>query len=297
MRGLDVQHRDELLAGLGELGRVFPDLIGGTHTSTTRPAGDAGVDRMRILDELAVLIGRLADERPVLFVLDDLHWADHATLLVIRHLLTFATPAPLMLVLTYRDTELDRRHPLSDLLVDLRRQGATTRINLEGLAVVHVEELLTMLSQHRVDAAGAEIARRVHAETDGNPFFVTEMMHHLIESGVVVEADGRWRVDVPLERIGLPEGVRDVVSRRLSALPAGCDDVLEVIAVVGREADLALVIDVAGLDEDLVVDTIDAAVHSGLLIEVPGHDRVAFCHAIVREVLHGELRGPSAEAA
>ena len=125
----------------------------------------------------------------------------------------------------------------------------------KGFAVVHVEELLTMLSQHRVDAAGAEIAPTHPRGDDGNPFFVTEMMHHLIESGVVVEADGRWRVDVPLERIGLPEGVRDVVSRRLSALPAGCDDVLEVIAVVGHEADLALVIDVAGLDEDLVVDS------------------------------------------
>jgi hypothetical protein len=241
-----------------------------------------------LFEQLAVLVGRLTDEQPVLFVLDDAHWADHASLLAIRHLVIATSPARVLFLLTYRDTELSRRHPLSDLLAVLRRQGAR-HITLSGLTGEHVEQLLAGMSQHAVDAAGTAIAHRVHEETGGNPFFVTELMRHLIETDVLAHDNGAWRVDVPLDRLGLPDSVRDIVGRRLSSLPESCDEVLPVIAVIGREADLALITEVSSADAGAVVDAVDAAVHAGLLVEVPGQDRVAFCHAIVREVLHGEL--------
>jgi tetratricopeptide (TPR) repeat protein len=289
LRTLEARHRDELLAELDELGRFLPDLGSGLRTPRARSAGDPGPERARIFDELTVLLGRLADDRPVLFVLDDVHWADHATLLMLQYLVSDATPTPLMLVLTYRDSEIGRRHPLAELVSGLQRHGSTTRIGLRGLTGESVEQLISVLGEQKLTADDAEIAQRIHAETGGNPFFVTEVLRHLTESGVIVHVDGRWRLDVPLEHVGLPESVRDVIGRRLSALPEGADDVLQVIAVAGREADVELVIDVSHESRDAVLDSIDAATRSGLLVEIAGGDRVAFCHGIVREVVLGEL--------
>ena len=153
-----------------------------------------------------------------MLVLDDMHWADKPTLLLLRHLLRSATPMRLLVLATYRDTDLDRIHPLAEVLADLRRQPGVDRLDLAGLDEAEVTELMDTAAGHDLDEPGVELARARHTETEGNPFFVGEVLRHLAESGAIVQRDGRWTSDNTLDEVGIPEGIREVVGRRLSRL-------------------------------------------------------------------------------
>ena len=125
----------------------------------------------------------------------------------------------LLVLATYRDTDLDRTHPLADVLADLRRQPGVDRLDLEGLDEAEVMALMETAAGHDLDEPGLALARALHSETEGNPFFVGEVLRHLAESGAIVQRDGRWTSDTTLEEVGIPEGIREVVGRRLSRLP------------------------------------------------------------------------------
>jgi hypothetical protein len=249
-------------------------------------------DRSLLFDELTTVIERLAESRPTLLVLDDLHWADELTLHFARQLMVIPPQSGLLLVATYRDHEIDRRHPLADLLADWRRRPGVEPIALRGLDAGAVSALVDGFTGDQSANSPAELARVVHEETNGNPFFVTELLHHLNETGyAATDAGGVWRLDEYLDRVGLPQGVRDVVGRRLSALPEGADAVLRAASVMGREFDIRTLIDVCNGDEAAVLDGADAGLRAGLLHDVVGGDRMAFSHAIVRDVLQRELSG------
>ena len=168
----------------------------------------------------------------VILVLDDIHWADKPSLLLLRHLLRSGAPMRLFVLATYRDTDLDRTHPLADVLADLRREPGVSRLDLVGLDASEVTALMESTAGHDLDEPGADLALALQRETEGNPFFVGEVLRHLAESGVLVQRDGRWTSDFTFGDVGLPEGIREVVGRRLSrlseaanrALALGCGD-------------------------------------------------------------------------
>ena len=112
----------------------------------------------------------------------------------------------LFVLATYRDTDLDRSHPLAEVLADLRREPGVERLDLHGLDAVEVAALMTATAGHDLDEPGLELAQAVHAETEGNPFFVGEVLRHLAESGAIVQRDGRWTSDIALERRRHPRG-------------------------------------------------------------------------------------------
>src|SRR5205814_6359245 len=121
------------------------------------------------------------------------------------------------------------------------------------------------------------VARAVWSETEGNPFFVREVMRSLVETGAVFQRDGRWTSDLAVDDLPIPEGVREVIGRRLGRLSEQANLVLSVASVVGAEVDLDLLVAVTGLDEDAVVDALDAAVHAHLIDEA-GVGRWRFAH-------------------
>lgn len=275
----------ERLHGLEQdLTRLFPELLG--RISPPPKMSDPEAERYRLFEAVTVLLTGIAAARPALFVLDDLHWADKPTALLLRHVIRSAPDAALVIVACYRDVDVPRAHPVADLLSDLRREPFADRVVLGGLSERESAALLGGLPGSVDNPAVAAV---LHRETGGNPLFLTELHRHLVETDALppssVVADEVVRG--PLE---LPEGVRDVVARRLRRLPESVNEVLCVAAVFGSEFDAEPVARAEDKSLDEVLASFDAASEAGLVDEHPDRlGRYAFSHALVRQTLYTEL--------
>lgn len=272
------------LASTGrELGRLLPDLRRRIpeFEEQDRPGRPGSAERYVLFDAVASLLVDASRDQPVLLVLDDLHWADEATLLLLRHLLNSSDPGSLLVIGTYRDTELGRTHPLSETLALLRRQQPVERIALVGLDGKEVAAMVTQVLGSEGNAPPSGLADRIAAETAGNPLFVREVVLHLAESG------GAAADDAPLV---IPEGVHEVIGRRLARLSEDAISVLSVAAVMGMTFEIGIVAGTSGLDEQHVVVALEEASVAGLVREVgTTGQNYEFSHAMVRRGLYEEL--------
>ena len=229
-----------------------------------QPGEDAGPGaRHRLFGAVDAALGDLAGERGLLLVIDDLHWADRGTLLLIGFLLRSERTAPLLVLGTYRDTELGRHSPLTGALAELQRDGVLQRIGLRGLSEEDVAALARALLGDDTAAA------RVHARTDGNAFFVEEVLRGLAE------------------RHELPESVRHAVGVRLAGLGEDANALLAAAAVLGTELDPRALEEMAELDD--AESALDEVLRARLLRPAPTGGRVEFAHALVREAVYDEL--------
>ncbi|MGH9164135.1 MAG: BTAD domain-containing putative transcriptional regulator [Acidimicrobiales bacterium] len=277
-----------------ELTRLQP-LLASRVGGLGRPvASDPRSEEYLLFQAASSWLVDLARRRPLVLVLDDLHWASKPVLLLLRHLLRVAAEegqlqsVPLLVVGSYRDTEVDRGHPLAGLVVDLRRLGCVDRLAVAGLSLAEVTDLL---SRRAVGDEGADgtrlLAEIVHAETEGNPFFVEEVLRHLMETGAVRLSEERWVV-VDRSALGVPEGVRDVVGRRIGRLTTPARELLSLASILGPHFDIELLASVRDVPEGDLLDALDEAV-AARLIEETGADRYRFAHALVRATLSDEL--------
>jgi class 3 adenylate cyclase/tetratricopeptide (TPR) repeat protein len=282
--------RAELGSLGGELTRVLPDLAERVPGLAAPVSTDPETERHRLFEAVADFLSEMSHADPVILVLDDIHWADKPSLLMLRHLLRSAAPMRLLVFATYRDTDLDRTHPLSDVLADLRRQSGVDRLDLAGLDPSEVASFMEGAAGHDLDEAGTALGQAIFAETQGNPFFVGEVLRHFVESGALVQRDGRWTSDLTLEEAGIPEGIREVVGRRLSRLSDAANSALAVGAVVGATFDLSTIEAAGGPTGDALFDALDEATRASIVREVPGTvGRYTFAHALVRSALYEEL--------
>ena len=284
---------DHLLSVLGpvggELSRVVPSLPTRLGNRLSEPLrADAETERFRLFEAVVSFLHTLAADEPVVFLIDDAHWAARPTLLLLRHVIRARGSEKLLLLVTYRDTDLSRTHPLAETLADLRRESDIVRIPLRGLSADEVTDLVAAAAGHDLDEAAQSFAGDVHAETEGNPFFVGQVLRHLAESGAIRIEDERWVVDRS-SAVGIPEGVREVIGRRLSRLSPKANDVLAAAAVIGREFDRRLLAEATDTDRDEVLDVLEQAEATRLVVPVPGSDRLAFNHALVRTTLYDEI--------
>ena len=250
-----------------DLAALLPEL-GSPAGSAIR--ADAGIERQRLFDALAALLAEIAAGAPLLLMIDDLQWADSPTLQLLRHLVRAPQPRRTMFLGTYREAEVGEDHPLTDLIASLRREGMLTQIPLEGLVHGEVGELVAALGAE----APADFVTDLERETEGNPFFVEEIVRH----------------GGDLEDAGVPEGVREVTSRRIARLPASAREAMQVACVIGGEFDFGLLEALGPLSGDELVSALDEAVAAGVLKEVDGRvGRYAFAHALVRATLYDGL--------
>jgi class 3 adenylate cyclase/ketosteroid isomerase-like protein/tetratricopeptide (TPR) repeat protein len=256
--------------GVDELGRIVPQVAALLPDAPPVARADPDSERYALFDAVTQLLVAASLEAPVLLVLDDLHWAGKTTLTLLRHVLRNAGEARLLVLCTYRDTELSRSHPLAATIADLRGDRTATRTTVGGLSSEDVVAYVAAVG-HEDRALGRELAR----VTSGNPFFLIEALRHVEESG------GVW------EPGSLPEGVREATGRRLSRLSEDANEALLVAAVAGTTFSLELVEAVRGTE---LVDEIGEACTAGLVTEEPGLPGVfRFAHALVRQVLLAEL--------
>jgi hypothetical protein len=285
----------EQFAGLagsraGELRRLLsPGPLADSLPPLTRAEPDT--ERYLLFEAVVDLLAGIAQARPTVLVIDDLHWATEPTLRLLRHLVRTQVFMKLLIVVTYRDTDVDRAHPLSATLADFRREENVERLALDGLDATEILAYLTAAAgDDALDPRAGAFSELLTATTGGNPFFLGEVVAHLVETGRIVNADGRWTTDagISIEELGLPEGVRDVVTTRLSRLSATDNQVLAVASVFGTEVQLQALERAANLDGETVLSATEAAIALGVLTEV-ANDSVAFTHAIVRQTLYSEL--------
>ncbi len=241
--------------------------------------------RFRFFDSVVQLLRSAAERQPLLLVLDDLHQADAASLLLLQFLAGELGPSRLMLIGTYRDVGLSRQHPLSGTLAELARAQNHERITLRGLERDDVSRFLEQSTHHTPPDA---LVEAVFRETEGNPFFVHEVVRLLASDGRLDAPDeiGSWSVEIP-------QGVRDVIGRRLNQVSEGCNAALRSAAVLGRDFDLQTLRHVARIPDAELIDALDEAIAHSLLDEPSsGSMRYRFSHALLRETLYEELSAP-----
>ncbi|MBV8979981.1 MAG: AAA family ATPase [Acidimicrobiia bacterium] len=275
------RHANELVRIVPDVGQLVPGL-------EPPLSADPETERYRLFDAIGAWLSAMSNPGGVVLVLDDLHWAEKPTLLLLRHLIRSSDPIRLLVVGTYRDTDLDRTHPLSEVLADLRREPGVQRLSLTGLDVEGITEMLAVASGERMDVRAADLAQLLWNETEGNPFFVQEIIRSLVESGRIVQRDGVWTTDFDLDELGIPEGVREVIGRRLTRLSDNANAVLAAASVIGAVVDVDVLIEVSGMGEDIVLDALDEAAAASLLRDTSS-GTYEFTHALVRSTLYDEL--------
>ncbi|MEA2283324.1 MAG: hypothetical protein QOK21_3931, partial [Solirubrobacteraceae bacterium] len=242
---------------------------------------DAAPDRRRLFEAVTAALRRAAAARPLLLVLDDLHWADQPTLLLLRHLLRELAAAPLLVLGTHRDVGPATAPELADLLADLRREPFTRRLQLDGLPEVGIAALV---AARLGGDSTPELVRRIQDATGGNPFLADQLAGEL--AAARAEEPGR-APEALLRRLGVPEGVREVVGRRVRRLGDDVGEVLVAAAVAGREFRLDVVEAIVD-DPDQALSAVERALDARLVVEGPVVDRFAFAHALVRETLYAQ---------
>ena len=279
----------ELLADLGpgatDLAALVPEIHDVLPGLAAPPRLDPEQSRFRLFEGMTTLLRNASRRRPLVVILDDLHWADEASLLLLQFLARELGPARLLLVGTYRDVELRRGHPLAEALGELARERAAERVPLRGLTL---DEVRRFIEQTAGVSPPPGLVETVHRETEGNPFFMSEVVRLLVAEGKLTrEPDaGSWGH-------AIPQGVREVIGRRLNRLSPRCNEVLATAAVLGREFDSRLLARVSGQSEIELLDALEEAIAARLLVEVrEGAARYRFSHALVRDTLYDELGAP-----
>jgi len=267
---------DAVAASLGaagrELGQLFPQLA--PHDAA--PLGDPAQAKLRLFEAVVALLGLAARDRGLLLVIDDVHWADSATRELLDHLVRRLTKTRALLVMTYRSDELDRRHPLAPLVQTWRRSGAVELVQLAPLEEGDTLEMLAAILDD--ETLARQYLDVLHVRAEGNPFVLEEMLKEALERGE------------PVERLRVPETVRDTILLRFGRLDAEAGRILEAAAVLGRTFDYSTLVDMSGADEDAVQRTLEIGTAQQLVEAVDG-GRAAYRwrHALTQEAVADEI--------
>ncbi len=238
--------------------------------------------RFSLFDAVSRLWLDVAHSTPLLLIIDDLHWCDVSSLKLLEFLVQDIESAPLMLVLTYRDDELVRRHPLSDTLGEIARRVSLHRLQLHGLAFGDSAQLIHTLSD---GIAMPDWVAMLHERSEGNPFFLLELVRFLARDDDI--PGEKWTREAPT----VPDGVRTIIGKRLNRLSPACERMLGVAAVVGRTFPPSLVAQLQEtMTNDALWDALDEA-RAAHVIEVVQNesDRQQFTHTLIRETLYDEM--------
>jgi class 3 adenylate cyclase/tetratricopeptide (TPR) repeat protein len=275
----------------GELSKLVPVLRQRLRALPAPQSTDPDTERYLLFGAVLGLLGQIAEDTPLVIVLDDLQWADKPSLQLLRHVVANTTEQRLFVVATYRNEELSIAHPLTEALGTLRREPGVGHIALSGFDDTEMVAFMKAAAGHDLDRNGMDLARALYRETDGNPFFVWEVLRHLSETGAIYQDDaGRWMASSELDAMEMPDSVRLVIGSRVARLGPTVSHVLPLAAVIGREFDVDLLARVSEHPEEEVLDVLDAAAAAALVTEVSTTSgRYAFSHALIQHTLYQDL--------
>ncbi|MCH8297792.1 MAG: protein kinase [Chloroflexi bacterium] len=293
------QLRSEMGAGAADIAEVVSDVREQLPGLEAPPQLEPEQARFKLFDSITAFLKNAAQRKPLVLVLDDLHWADHPSLLLLEFVARELGNARVLVIGTYRDIDLSRQHPLSQTLGELTRERLFQRVLLRGLDQEDVARFVELVSG--VDPPSGMV-EAVHRQTEGNPLFVTEIVRLLVQEGHLTahgesveppgpstssgRAEGRdsWSVRIP-------EGVREVIGRRLDRLSERCNETLAVASVIGREFALEhLGPLIEDMTDDRLLEVLEEALSARVIEELPRTvGRYQFTHALIQETLADEL--------
>jgi len=273
--------------GEAELAQIFPALDTRPRASAVR--GEPADVKARLLWTFSQFVRRLAGRRPLLLVLENLHWADASSLELLHFTARQLGDQPALILCSYNEAQRDANSALASTERSLVGLGAATVVRLEPWSRAESDELLSRVFDVDVENTG-DFAARLYERTRGNPFFTEETLKALIASGQLRHADGRW-IGWNLTELDLPHTVRDAIVARLSRLSPNARAVADVAAVVGARAAYAVLETVTKLASGAVVDAIDELRRERVLVDADATDGVYydFTHPTLRATLYAEL--------
>ena len=285
--------KKELGSGASEVARIVSEVRERVKVEPSA-SSDPDQDRYRLLQAVVSFLRNASTVQPLLIMLEDLHDADAGTLDMLNHVARNMSRARLLIVGTYRDVEVDRTHPLSGALAELRRVSAFVRVSLRGLTADEVQRMISAIAGRDMPWSMAEA---VHRQTEGNPLFIQEVLRYLVEEGLVDrdQEGGRSGKGQQSLAMSIPEGLTDVIGRRLSRLSEECNRVSAIAAVIGREFHLDVLQRVADAPEDDLFAALEEAKGVGILEErstVGAGVSFRFAHAFFRQTLYDEMFAP-----
>jgi DNA-binding SARP family transcriptional activator len=276
-----------LPAVAGELRRIVPEIVGRIPDLQEPLAGDPEGARSRLFEAVGALLCEAAQDTPMVLVLDDLHWADKATLLLLKYIVRYPREARLMVLGMYRDTEVDVEHPLCAALTDLGREHYLERRALAPLDAAAVSALVDV---HAGEKAPSELGHIVYEGTEGNAFFVVEVLRHLAESGTIGGVSTQTARGIGTGRLAVPESVKDVIGQRIARLGRDTNRLLATASVFGSEFELEVLQRLGIQGEDELVEGLESAVRARVIEELAGPPgRYTFSHALIRDTVYEAL--------
>ncbi|HUZ28033.1 MAG TPA: AAA family ATPase [Solirubrobacteraceae bacterium] len=261
-----------------ELARLVPEIRRRVLDLPASPEAEPEGERYRLFEAVVGLLSAISERAPILLFLDDLHWADRPTLLLLRHLARAPGPTRLLILIAYRSEA--PAEGLRDLLSDLSRENLLAQLDIGGL---ERHETTNLVRARAGQVPSRPLGAALYEASEGNPLFIEEIVRNLTQAGVEV---GTASAAV-LRDFALPEGVKRMIARRVDRLDPDTVQLLRMAAVVGREFDLSLLEQVAGRGEEELLEALEAALAAAVVIESPKEPgRYAFSHALIREALY-----------
>ena len=247
---------------------------------------DKEEERFRLFDAVSQFFIDVSRQAPLVLVLDDLHWADRGTVAMLSHVARYVSNNSILLIGAYRDAEVDRRHPMAGALASLNRSRNFESFTFKGLDRAELAQLLEMVGDQNAPDA---LVKALEDATDGNPLFIREVLLHLLEEGKLLHEARGWMAEISVDELNLPEGVRQVITRRLMRLSEDTNQLLKVASAFNGAFSIDIAASVAGLDEDAALSAIDAALEAQLLRPGVHADSFDFTHAVIRHTLYAGL--------
>ena len=266
----------------GELARMVPDLAPSVEGAPARSHPQD--EKRRLFRAIATLLFEISDRGPLLLTVEDLHWCDDTSLECLLYLVRHLSGHRLAVWMSYRDDELNAS--LSRFLAELERGRLATGFILERLGLQDVSDMLRATLQLSRPPR-AEFLQRVYTLTDGNPFFVEEVLKSLVTEGDLFFTDSGWDRK-PIDQLHIPHTIQDSVQRRLARLSSSAASVLQLAAVVGRSFDFSVMQELAKLDEPQLLKTVHELIGAQLILEITP-ERFAFRHALTRQAVYAQL--------
>jgi predicted ATPase/class 3 adenylate cyclase len=280
-------HLDELTSVIGpqmppgtaaELTRIFPWLIQGANVGKPEEVSDPEVAQFRLFDAYTSYLKAIAAQAPLVIALDDLHWADKPTLLLLQHVARELSRARILIVGNYRDTDITRQSALSETLASLNRESGFERIVLRGLTRAEVGAYIR--ARANIEPR-REVLDRIFEETEGNAFFLSEVVNLMAQEGTLTRDS--------ISDIAIPDGVREALGRRLNRLSEETNELLQIAAIIGRDFTYDTLTLLGDRDEDALLKMIEEALDGRVIEETEQAGRYRFTHAQMQETLLEEL--------
>ncbi len=278
---------DELGDYAAELSKLIPQLAGRLALAKEPIPLPPEQERYRLLEAIRHTFEQVARRRPTLLFMEDLQWADVATCLALRHIAGSAADVPILILGTGREEDLGDAGHLTEAIAEFSRLQRYARVNLSGLSASATESILASAGRGEPPS---DLVQAVHDQTEGNPFFISELVSHLLAEGGMLDADGQWRADFRREDWDIPHTVRVVIQRRLEGLSEDTRRVLTLAAVVGRDFNYEIIDAICGMDAEILLDSLDESIRMGIIEQV---ERMAvgfrFAHHVMRQTIYEEL--------